>query len=80
MTKKHPRFKTMAEAHVWVKKYQVKIPEYECPMFDKPHPKMRDLELCGSICESHWSCHTWGHLMGTREADDPLVPEVVEFT
>jgi hypothetical protein len=70
----------MAEAIEWVVQYQVKIPEYECPKFDMKHPTPKDLQECGSICENHWGCHTFRHLMGTRDPEDPNVPEVIQFT
>lgn len=74
------KFKTMKEAVEWVNKNYKPIPEYDCPKFDMPKPTMMDLQECGCICENHWACHTWRHLMGTRDPEDPLVPEVIQFT
>jgi len=71
------KFRTMKEALEWVKKHKQFINELDCPKFDMPNPTEADLRECKSICQNHWTCHTWRHLRGTR--DETEIREKVIF-
>ena len=70
----------MKEAVEWVRQNNKPIDEFDCPKFDMKKPIMVDLIECGCVCSNHWGCHTWRHIMGTRDPEDPNVPEVIQFT
>ena len=72
------KFKTMQDAIEWAFESQQPINEVDCPKFDMPHPTQNDLRECQSVCVNHWACHTWRHLMGSRDPKD--IKEVVQFT
>jgi hypothetical protein len=66
------KFANMEDAKAWAKATQQAIPEWDCPKFDMPNPTEADLKECQQICQNHWACHTFRHLRGTRDPDEPI--------